>query len=194
MPRAFRAASRRRPTTRTPRKATRSARRTTSRTASKSPPASTTSSGTASSRTSTSRGNCGLQFTDNLGTAVAKGFDMQADADLGGGLSVEASVGYTERALHQELGKATSPSTGDAISGEAAINYSPGHESALDRRDRAAVQLHASWSTTRSCAPTGNTTSRNPWLAPVQDPRSSAVRSDIRTRCPRPASPRCAPA
>ena len=24
-------------------------------------------------------GNCGLQFTDNLGTAVAKGFDLQAD-------------------------------------------------------------------------------------------------------------------
>src|ERR1017187_8979234 len=28
-------------------------------------------------------GNCGLQFTDNLGTAVAKGFDLQADAALG---------------------------------------------------------------------------------------------------------------
>ncbi len=27
--------------------------------------------------------NCGLQFTDNLGTAVAKGFDLQADAALG---------------------------------------------------------------------------------------------------------------
>ena len=32
-------------------------------------------------------GNCGLQFTDNLGTAVAKGFDMQAEARIGEGLS-----------------------------------------------------------------------------------------------------------
>ncbi|MFI4890469.1 MAG: TonB-dependent receptor, partial [Steroidobacterales bacterium] len=46
-------------------------------------------------------GNCGLQFTDNLGTAVAKGFDFQADAVLGGGLSLEASVGYTSARFTQ---------------------------------------------------------------------------------------------
>jgi outer membrane receptor protein involved in Fe transport len=39
-------------------------------------------------------GNCGLQFTDNLGTAVAKGFDVQAELTLGP-LSVDAAVGYT---------------------------------------------------------------------------------------------------
>src|SRR5208283_4611969 len=40
-------------------------------------------------------GNCGLQFTDNLGTAVAKGFDLQADAEIGDHLTIETSVGYT---------------------------------------------------------------------------------------------------
>jgi citrate lyase beta subunit len=28
-------------------------------------------------------GGCGLQFTDNLGTAVAKGFDLQAEMLFG---------------------------------------------------------------------------------------------------------------
>ncbi|MDP9066157.1 MAG: TonB-dependent receptor, partial [Pseudomonadota bacterium] len=40
-------------------------------------------------------GGCGFQYTSNLGTAVAKGFDFQIDAELAAGLSVEASVGYT---------------------------------------------------------------------------------------------------
>jgi len=40
-------------------------------------------------------GGCALQFTDNLGTAVSKGFDLQAELALGGGFSVEASVAYT---------------------------------------------------------------------------------------------------
>ncbi|MBV8342875.1 MAG: TonB-dependent receptor [Gammaproteobacteria bacterium] len=39
-------------------------------------------------------GTCGLQFTDNLGTAVAKGADLQAELALGG-LHVDLAVGYT---------------------------------------------------------------------------------------------------
>jgi len=116
-------------------------------------------------------GNCGLQFTDNLGTAVSKGFDLQADANIGGGLSMEASVGYTSARFTKDS-QAGLALNGDAISGEAAINYSPGTNApwtiavgpqydfrALDHD--AFVRLDWEY------------TSRNPWLAPVQDPNSS---------------------
>ncbi|MFO1465760.1 MAG: TonB-dependent receptor [Steroidobacteraceae bacterium] len=68
---------------------------------------------------------CGLQFTDNLGTAVAKGFDLQAEARLGDHLDLEAAVGYTS-ARYTKDSKAGLAITGDAISGEAAIGGSPG--------------------------------------------------------------------
>ncbi len=116
-------------------------------------------------------GNCGLQFTDNLGTAVAKGFDFQADAAIGGGLSLEASVGYTSARFTQNS-LAGLAIAGDAISGEAAINYSPGTNApwtiavgpnfdfrAMDRD--AFVRLDWEY------------TSKNPWPAPVQDPASA---------------------
>ncbi|MGO9513340.1 MAG: TonB-dependent receptor [Steroidobacteraceae bacterium] len=116
-------------------------------------------------------GDCGLQFTENLGTAVAKGFDLQADANIGGGLSVETSVGYTSARFTK-----TSPFNraidGDAISGEAAINYSPGTNPPWSiaigpQYDFRAFDhdafVRADW----------EYSSRNPWLAPVQDPRST---------------------
>ena len=116
-------------------------------------------------------GNCGLQFTDNLGTAVAKGFDFQADAVLGGGFSLEASVGYTSARFTQRS-LAGLAIAGDAISGQAGINYDPGTNApwtiavgpnfdfrAMDRE--AFVRLDWEY------------TSRNPWLAPVQDPASA---------------------
>ncbi|HXQ32163.1 MAG TPA: TonB-dependent receptor [Steroidobacteraceae bacterium] len=72
--------------------------------------------------------NCGLQFTDNLGTAVAKGFDVQLEAALGAGFSVDAAFGYTD-ARYSESTAPPKPllvSSGDAISGEAAIDDGPG--------------------------------------------------------------------
>jgi outer membrane receptor protein involved in Fe transport len=116
-------------------------------------------------------GNCGLQFTDNLGTAVAKGFDLQADADLGAGFTIEASAGYTSaRFSKNSLGGLAE--SGDAISGEAAINYSPGTNPpwsiAIGPQYSFKLMEHdafvrADW----------EYSSRNPWLAPVQDPNSS---------------------
>jgi iron complex outermembrane receptor protein len=115
-------------------------------------------------------GNCGLQFTDNLGTAVAKGFDFQADASIGGGLSLEASVGYTSARFTQNS-LAGLAIAGDAISGEAAINYSPGTNAPWTiavgpQFDFRAAEHDAfvrlDW----------EYTSKNPWTAPVQDPAS----------------------
>jgi iron complex outermembrane recepter protein len=116
-------------------------------------------------------GNCGLQFTDNLGTAVAKGFDLQVDAQIGGGLSIEASVGYTS-ARFTKTSAGNRAVDGDAISGQAALNYSPGTNPPWSiaigpQYDFRAFEhdafVRADW----------EYSSRNPWLAPVQDPRSS---------------------
>jgi len=39
---------------------------------------------------------CQIQFTENLGDAVSKGFDLQADFQVTEGLSIESSFGYTD--------------------------------------------------------------------------------------------------
>jgi outer membrane receptor protein involved in Fe transport len=116
-------------------------------------------------------GNCGLQFTSNLGTAVAKGFDLQADADLGAGFTVEASAGYTS-ARFTKTSAGNRAMDGDAISGEAAINYSPGTNPpwsiAVGPQYAFKIVEHEAF-----VRLDWEYTSRNPWLAPVQDPNSS---------------------
>jgi iron complex outermembrane recepter protein len=39
---------------------------------------------------------CQIQFTENLGNAVSKGFDLQADFQLTDALSLESAIGYTD--------------------------------------------------------------------------------------------------
>ncbi|HEX3848659.1 MAG TPA: TonB-dependent receptor [Steroidobacteraceae bacterium] len=115
--------------------------------------------------------NCGLQFTDNLGTAVAKGFDVQADMALGGGFTADLAVGYTS-ARYSQSTLAPKPllvQSGDAISGEAAIDGGPGTnppwtvsvggQYSFKVTDKDAF-VRMDW----------EYTSRNPWLAGVQDP------------------------
>ena len=116
-------------------------------------------------------GACGLQFTDNLGTAVAKGFDMQAEAVIGGGLSVEFSAGYTSARFTKNSINNLAVN-GDAISGQSAINYSPGTNAPWNlalspQYDFRIMDLEAfvrmDWTYE----------ARNTWTAPVQDPRSA---------------------
>ena len=121
-------------------------------------------------------GVCGLQFTDNLGTAVAKGFDLQAEANAGP-LHLDLAVGYTDarytknspivNSVGQPLAVA-----GDAISGQAAINDAPGlnppwtvalgpeYSFKVGEHD---AFLRVDW----------EYESRNPWPSVLQDPRSS---------------------
>jgi iron complex outermembrane recepter protein len=70
-------------------------------------------------------GACGLQFIDNLGTAVAKGFDMQAEL-AAGPMQFEAAIGYTDARYTANSTHAGLAHTGDAISGQGAIDYAPG--------------------------------------------------------------------
>ena len=69
-------------------------------------------------------GDCGLQFTDNLGTAVAKGFDLQADAALGP-VTFDAAVGFNSPRASSRTRSSDLAIAGDAISGQAAINGAP---------------------------------------------------------------------
>jgi len=123
-------------------------------------------------------GGCALQFTDNLGTAAAKGFDLQAELSLGS-LFMELAVGYTDARFTRNsypAGDSRQPplvSSGDAISGQAAIDYGPGtnppwtvafgpeYRFKLGEHD-AFLRLDFEYE------------SRNPWLAAIQDPRNIA--------------------
>jgi iron complex outermembrane recepter protein len=126
-------------------------------------------------------GACGLQFTDNLGQAVAWGGDIQAEAALGP-VDVNLATGYTSARYSRNspdgCQTAANPApclatNGDAISGQAAINYSPGTNAPftvalgvqynfhLAKRD---AFVRADW----------EYEARNPWLATVQDPNNQA--------------------
>jgi iron complex outermembrane recepter protein len=71
-------------------------------------------------------GACGLQFIDNVGTAVAKGFDMQAEI-AAGPMHFDVAIGYTDAQYSADSSPHPNLShKGDAISGQAAIDYAPG--------------------------------------------------------------------
>jgi iron complex outermembrane recepter protein len=115
-------------------------------------------------------GNCGLQFTDNLGTAVSKGFDLQAEAALGP-IGLEAAVGFNS-ARFVDNSKNDLAVAGDAISGQAAINGSPGTSApwnvTLGAQYNFVIGTHKSFARFDY-----EFESSNPWLAAIQDPRSS---------------------
>ncbi len=67
--------------------------------------------------------SCGFQYTANLGTAVSKGFDLQASVRVSRALSVEMSVGYTDARYSKTTGSGPAPGSpilvnkGDALGG-----------------------------------------------------------------------------
>ena len=126
-------------------------------------------------------GACGLQFTDNLGEAVAWGGDLQAEA-LFGPVTVELAAGYTSARYTKNspvdcglppLFVPCKSSNGDAISGQAAIDYAPGlnppfttaigvqYNFRLGQRD-AFVRADYEYE------------SRNPWPSTLQNPNDTA--------------------
>jgi outer membrane receptor protein involved in Fe transport len=133
-------------------------------------------------------GSCGLQFTDNLGEAVAWGGDLQAELALGQ-VRIDFATGYTSARFTKTspqgcapyLSPITTPpgtpckvSDGNAISGQAAIDYAPGTNPpftvALGAEYGFRLAEHdafarADWTYQ----------SRNPWLSYLQDPRNAAT-------------------
>jgi len=121
-------------------------------------------------------GACGLQFTDNLGTAAAKGFDLQAEL-AAGPLFVDLAVGYTSarytaNSAPPAAGAPPLALNGDAISGQAAIDYAPGTNPpwtvSIGPELRFSIAQHEAFVRLDYTYE-----SRNPWLAAVQDPGSS---------------------
>jgi iron complex outermembrane recepter protein len=116
-------------------------------------------------------GLCGLQFTDNLGTAVAKGFDLQAEL-AAGPFDFEVALGYTSARY-----TADSPHglafAGDAISGQAAIDYAPGVNppwtGAFGAQYNFSLQGHDAFMRVDYTY-----ASRNNWPSALQDPGSAA--------------------
>jgi iron complex outermembrane receptor protein len=127
-------------------------------------------------------GACGLQFTDNLGTAVAWGGDLQAELALGA-LHIDFATGYTSARFTKEAPVGCDPtgagtpgkaSNGDAISGQAAIDYAPGVNPpftvALGAEYGFKLGEHGAFARAD-----WTYDSRNPWPAALQDPRNTAV-------------------
>jgi outer membrane receptor protein involved in Fe transport len=68
--------------------------------------------------------NCGLQFTDNLGTAVAKGFDLQAEMAFAQ-LSADVVSGYTSACHRIDAAAAPAGRVGDRSAKPANIAPEP---------------------------------------------------------------------
>ena len=186
---AFPTGSLPRPIAPTPPRATRSARRTISTTASRSPPASTTSSGTTFSRTSTWRETADCSSPTTWAPRSRRASTCRSRRKSAAGLSVEVVGRLHQRALHQGLAGRPRHRTAMRSQAKAAINYAPGTNPpwtiAIGPQYDFTVMEHDAF-----VRVDWEYTSRNPWLAPVQDPSEQPVRSGTRTRCPRPASPR----
>ncbi|MDE2219948.1 MAG: TonB-dependent receptor [Gammaproteobacteria bacterium] len=134
-------------------------------------------------------GACGLQFTDNLGTAVAKGFDLQAEF-AAGPMKFELATGYTEARYTKDsaLRAAFCPSAstnpclplaraGDAISGQASINLNPGTSAPWT------ASLGAEYDFKAGARPAYlrfdyQLQTRNNWLANLQDTGTSQYNPD----------------
>ena len=120
-------------------------------------------------------GSCGLQFVDNLGQAVAKGFDVQAELAVGPML-FEVAAGYTDARFKKDatLDPSNPPlvRSGDAIAGNAAINFAPGLNPpwtvSLGAEYRFKPLQHDAF-----VRLDWEYESMNPWPSPLQDPGTS---------------------
>jgi iron complex outermembrane recepter protein len=126
-------------------------------------------------------GACGLQFTDNLGEAVAWGGDLQAELALGA-VHIDLATGYTSARYTKNsppnceqppLNVPCKSTNGDAISGQAAIDYAPG----LNSPFTAALGVEYSFKLAQHNAfvrADWEYESRNPWPSTLQDPHDVA--------------------
>jgi outer membrane receptor protein involved in Fe transport len=134
-------------------------------------------------------GACGLQFTDNLGTAEAKGFDLQAEF-AAGPMKFDLATGYTS-ARYTKDSNLRSPDcphgsgipclplarSGDAISGQAAINLNPGTNAPWTASVGAQYDFKAG-DLPAFVRFDYQYQSRNNWLSNLQDPGTSQYNRD----------------
>jgi outer membrane receptor protein involved in Fe transport len=121
-------------------------------------------------------GSCGLQFIDNVGEAVAKGFDLQAEAVFGP-LYLDLAAGYTSARFSSDspiVNTSGQPlvSSGDAISGQASINGAPGTSPPWTVAVGAEYRFHP-FQHEAFVRVDWQYASQNTWLAAIQDPRTA---------------------
>jgi outer membrane receptor protein involved in Fe transport len=121
-------------------------------------------------------GSCGLQFIDNVGTAVSKGFDLQGEWALEP-LFLDVAVGYTDARFTKDSPLVNSSGVplvrnGNAISGQAVINGAPGTIPPWDIAVGAEYRFHP-WQHEAFVRVDWTYQSKNPWLAAIQDPKSA---------------------
>jgi iron complex outermembrane receptor protein len=68
---------------------------------------------------------CGLQFTANMGTAVAKGGDMQIEWSPMQHLAFEAAIGFTDARYTEDVGGGIVARAGDAVVGQSGTANPP---------------------------------------------------------------------
>ncbi|HEY6456936.1 MAG TPA: TonB-dependent receptor [Steroidobacteraceae bacterium] len=125
---------------------------------------------------------CQIQWTQNLGAAVSKGFDIQADFDLGSGWSLGSSLGYTDAQYTRNAFVGTSAggvlpvvAAGDAIAGENGTEQPP-WTATLSPQYRFNLASHQSF--VRLDYEYG---SGEKWLPPTRDSRTSQYDSGANT-------------
>jgi outer membrane receptor protein involved in Fe transport len=124
---------------------------------------------------------CQIQFTDNLGNAVSKGFDLQADVLLTDAFSIESSFGYTDARYTTTtyLGPAKTGQpvveAGDAVAGPNGIGtgYSiPPYSISLGLEYKFRAFEHESF-----IRGDWEYLAGDKWLHPAQDPNTSSYDS-----------------
>ncbi len=121
-------------------------------------------------------GSCGLQFITNVGDAISKGFDLQAEANFGP-MYFDLAAGYNSARFDGNsriVNDAGQPlvSNGDAISGQASIDGAPGTNPPWNLAIGAEYRFRP-WQHDAFVRVDWEYQSRNPWLAALQDPSSS---------------------
>jgi outer membrane receptor protein involved in Fe transport len=123
---------------------------------------------------------CEISFISNLGEATAKGGDVQAEVDVGGGLSAELTAGYTEARYTRDSrfpGQTTAPIVikGDSIIGESGQPNAPVSAS-VGLEYKFALMEHESF-----VRADYEYQGRAKWTSPQQDPNSAQFDAEFFT-------------
>ncbi|MGO9931537.1 MAG: TonB-dependent receptor [Steroidobacteraceae bacterium] len=116
---------------------------------------------------------CQISFIDNLGTAVAKGADIQADIALTDALTAEIATGYTSARYTKNSVLSSTQVTPIVSSGDAIVGNSgepPGQPGAPFTATVGLEYKFMLFNRQSFIRVDDEYESRNPWLSPSQDP------------------------
>jgi outer membrane receptor protein involved in Fe transport len=129
---------------------------------------------------------CQIQWTQNLGEAVSKGFDLQADFAVGNALTVDTAIGYTDARYTKDSfpGAASAGilpvvANGDAIAGQNGVGSGvgiPPWTAAIGAEYKFSAFAHESFVRVDYQYQAGDK-----WLHAARDPRTSSYDNKVHT-------------